>query len=420
MKLTTILQLCANMMCQALMPAVLYTLLFALALTGCHNSETPQNKQPARARVELRDIIETSAEDGFLEPAKIAAIPAEFDARVLEICVREGDRVKTGDVLLRLNPAELQARLGAAEAEERALKIRREALRFKREGLDRLEADQQWAKAELEFVEADCAARLQDELAAAGLASERERLVALSRRDAARAGFDAAALRIDELESGISASPELAELDARIERLNLDIDLLRKRVKSCSVTAPFTGVILFLDRGLKRLHIPEGGAVFRPEQGGVMMIVADIDTMTVAVEFFERDVARLKPGLPVIVTARHAPNRTFSGVISAIGLQGKRHGQTAVVPVEITVPNPNHALMAGLTAEIRVVTGERRAVLSLPAAFICNDAEGQAAWRTGRNNRLERIAITTGLTDDHFVEILSGLREGDEIVMEFP
>jgi multidrug efflux pump subunit AcrA (membrane-fusion protein) len=394
--------------------------LLGVVWVGCRQGQVAVGESSPRARVELRDLVETCAEDGFLEPAKVAAIPAEFEARVLEVCVREGDRVRAGDVLVRLNPAELAARLRAAEAEARAAQVKREALRFRREGLDRLEADQQWARAELEFAEADRAARLQEELALAGLASDRERDAARSRRDAARAGLEAAALRVDEVESGIFASPEIAELDARLARLDLELDQLRKRAGACAVTAPFDGVVLFLDRGLKRLHIPEGGARFQPEQGGVMAIVADVDAMTVAAEFFERDVARLKPGLPVLVTARHAPGRTFEGVIAAIGRQGKRHGQTAVVPVEVSVPNPDHALMAGLTAEIRVVTGERRAVPSLPVAFVGHDAEGRAVWRVKPGGRIERAAVTTGLTDGRFVEIVSGLREGDEVAMESP
>ncbi len=241
-----------------------------------------------------------------------------------------------------------------------------------------------------------------------------------SRRDAANAGYELATMRLDEVGSGLAASPEIAELDARIERINIELEQLRKRASTCVITAPFDGIVLFLDRGLKRLHIPEGGARFQPEQGGVMAIVADVDVMIVVAEFFERDVARLKPGLPVMVSARHAPGRSFNGVIESIGRQGKRHGQTAVVPVEVSVPNPEHVLMAGLTAEIRVITSERRATPALPTAFVSRDGARHTVWRAQAGNRFERVAVSTGVTDGHFIEIVSGLNEGDEVAMEQP
>ena len=67
-----------------------------------------------------------------------------------------------------------------------------------------------------------------------------------------------------------------------------------------------------------------------------------------------------------------------------------------------------------------MVTGERRSVPALPVAFVGRDSDGRFAWRVGRDARLERVALETGLSDGHYIEVVSGLREGDIVAMESP
>lgn len=370
---------------------------------------------PDVAAVQKRDMAEACVEDGVLEPTRVASIPIDPALRVLEVLVHEGEAVKSGKALLRADFSELDGRLRIAEAEVAALELRRRILQERRETVDIVEAEQQADKARAEADEAGRAARLKLDLHGLGMASRNERDAALARRDAAESALHSALFRLHEIE-GAPISPEMADLDAKLLRARIDLDLLGKRLKKAAPIAPFDGVVLALDKSLRQ-PLPPDGATIMVERGPALL-VGDIASMRVTAEFFERDAARIRVGQPATITATHVPGRAYEGFVSMTGMKGRRHGQTAVVPVEVIVQNPDLRLKAGLTAEVRIQVDSRQGALAIPAAFVRHSDKGPHVLRIGPGGKAERIGVELGLTDGEYTEVRSGLGEGDRIIRE--
>ena len=393
-----------------------------LAVSACGQRAAAPPPMPGKAEqppeivtVQKRDLAETCVEDGILEPMRVAAVPIDPGLRVLEVLIKEGESVSSGKALLRVDASELVERLKIAEAEVAALELRRRVLQERRETVDIVEAGQQADKALADADETDRSARLKLDLYKLGLASRNELDAAMARRDAAESALQSALFRLHEIEDD-ALSPELADLGAKLSRARLDLDLLGKRRQKAEPIAPFDGVVLTLDKSLRQ-PLPPDGAPIIPEQGPAL-VVGDIASMRVTAEFFERDVARIQPGQAVTVTATHVPGRIYEGTVSMIGMKGRRHGQTAVVPVEVIVQNADRRLKVGLTAEVRILVDSRQGALAIPVAFVRHSDKGPHVLRLNHDNKPERVGVELGLTDGEYAEIRSGLVEGDRVIRE--
>lgn len=365
--------------------------------------------------VQKKDIAETCVEDGILEPMRLATIPIDPELRVLEVLVHEGESVSSGKALLRVDASELAERLRIAGTEVAALELRRQVLQKRRETVDIAEAAQQVDKARADADEAARSAGLKLEMYRLGLASRNERDAAMARHDSAESALETALFHLHEIESN-ALSPELADLDAKLGRARLDLTLLKKRSQKSEPIAPFAGVVLTLDKSLRQ-PLPPDGAPIIPEQGPAL-VIGDIASMRVTAEFFERDVARIRPGQAVTITAMHVPGRTYEGTVTLIGMKGRRHGQTAVVPVEVIVQNADLRLKSGLTAEVRVQIDSRHGALAIPVAFVRHSDKGPYVLRLSLGEKPERTGVELGMTDGEFTEIRSGLAEGDRVIRE--
>lgn len=365
--------------------------------------------------VQKKDMAENCVEDGILEPIRTAAIPIDPGLRVLEVLVHEGDSVKSGQALLRVDSSELEGRRRIAENEIAALELRRRVLQARRETVEIVEAAQQADKAQADADEAGRAANLKQNLYGLGLASRNERDAALARRDSAESALQSALFRLHEIEDA-ALSPEMAELDAKLLRARMDLDLLGKRLDKAKPIAPFDGVVLILDKSLRQPLPPDGAEIAVGH--GPALLIGDIASMRVTAEFFERDVARIRSGQPVTITATHVPGRAYEGVVSMIGMKGRRHGQTAVVPVEVIVQNPDLRLKAGLTAEVRIQVDSRQGALAIPVAFVRHSGNGPHVMRLNPGGKPDRIGVELGLSDGEYSEVRAGLREGDRVIRE--
>lgn len=396
------------MLKRLLMPAAAAVMLCACAPKNRFSTET------STCRVELRDIAEECVEEGWLEPERSYILSPELDSKLLAVCVSEGDTVKAGTQLLRFDTREIDAGIRLTEMEIRSVELQIEILRDRRSESEIAEAEQTLEKAGLDLEEAEREAKMREELFNAGLASERELEAAKKRLAVAKTRRDIAGHARNELTSR-ETSPLILDMELKLERLNTELENMRRIRERHEPSAPFDGVVVMMDRRLKNAFIPEDGLRYFPDDG-IALIVADIGSMRVNSVFYERDISRLKPGQQVFVTARHAPGETFTGVIASVGMQGKRHGQTAVVPVEMRVPNPGHKLMPGLTTETRVRIAEKKGVPAAPAAFVRFDGK-HFVWRLDGRVKT-RVPVRIGVSDGEYVEIVSGLKTGDILAME--
>lgn len=227
---------------------------------------------------------------------------------------------------------------------------------------------------------------------------------------AAEANFqvaDAAYERAQQLrERQVITLPEFERERTAYASAAAQLDQLRARVGYAVVNAPITGVVT-------EKNVEAGDIV---NSNARLFSLADVSTMVARVGVSELDVVELRPGDEVTVQLDAFPGRTMSGRIRRVFPSG--NPQTRLVPVEVEL-GPEAAAIArpGFLARITFALGARVDVMLVPASAVVSGAGGTPAVFVVEDGRATRRTVQTGLTSQGRVEVVSGLRAGETVVV---
>jgi HlyD family secretion protein len=160
----------------------------------------------------------------------------------------------------------------------------------------------------------------------------------------------------------------------------------------------------------------------------------------------ETDVGAVQPGMTVTITVDAYPNRTFNGRVLKIEPQAQVTQNVTMFPVQVNILNPEHLLKPGMNTEVQIHIGERQNVLAVPNAALRTPRDIASAARVlgldsqsvqrqvpvapagdpptsryvvfaSRSGHIVPVPITTGLTDQDYIEIVSGVTERDTVIV---
>src|SRR5258707_14831483 len=147
-----------------------------------------------------------------------------------------------------------------------------------------------------------------------------------------------------------------------------------------------------------------------------LFTVERIDTIRVFCDVPENDAPHLRIGDTAIVKPYGFEGKPFVGTVTRFSL--RLNPETRNMRTEIDLPNPEERLYPGMYAEVSLEMIRRPDALTIPAAAVGSDADGKFAY-TITDNRVTRLAIKTGLTDDSRVEVTGGLSKDTPVVTTF-
>jgi multidrug efflux pump subunit AcrA (membrane-fusion protein) len=390
---------------------VLGLLVLVASLSGCgRKGQAAAGSEPETFQVSRRPITELSREDGRLQACRIYSFfPEVGDAKLRALYVAEGDSVNEGDKLFAFDTTSMREQIDILRSRTNAI-----ARKIEQAHVD---AEMRRMAAETELTEATRALEIQEQLLPEGLSSAAEVEASRKKQRSAELSLHAEGAERDAKREP-RESPEVAELEVERMESARDLRLLEERMEQCIGKAPFAGRVIRINDAVKEygadtksLNMP-----FTPGRGP-LVIIADTREMRIVGRFFERDIVGIKTGQKALVTAEHVPGRTFAGRIVSVGEIGYAHGQTSTIAVEALVDNADGLLKSGLTAEISVVVDEKADALAIPSKFLRRESGGYYVWRIN-GSRKEKVAVTTGVSDEEYAEIVSGLKENDTVVME--
>ncbi len=346
-------------------------LLLLLALAGLPMmlaalSRWPAAKAPSAYHTETIDegpIERTVLAMGSLHPAQMVTVGTPFSGTVLERHADFNDRVRRGQVLLRLDPAQPRARLRQALAQV-----------------------------------ASAAASL--ELARATLARNEALL---------KQGFiSALALLQSQRELDVAqAAHELAAAQA---------DAARAELASSVITSPIDGVVL-------RRNVDAGQTVAASFQTPDLFVIAhDLRQMHIHAQVHEADVVGIEAGMPARFTVDAYPDTEFHGRVLQLRLGAQPQGGSVSYTAVIGVENTEERLKPGMTALARIVKARREQALRVPKAalrFQPGPDGLSRVWTVAPGWQLEAHTVKLGLESEEHAELLAGttLRAGDPLVV---
>ena len=353
-------------------------------------------------KVEKRTITQIVSATGTINPVYKVTISAEATGEIVSLPIKEGDIVKRGQILVRIKPDNYEAQKNRAAA-----------------GLDQARASLASNKAQLDKVELDYK-RVQD-LAKKGLSSESELETAKSNYLQALGNYNAQQSMVIQAEASLK--------DATVN--------LGKTV----VTAPMDGVVTKLDVDLAQRVL---GSNFSP--GTEMLTVSDLRQIEATVDVDENDVVLIANGDSAKIHIDAFRDRTFKGVVTQIGNSAITKGagtqdQVVNFEVKILLVSPDNNIRPGMSCDGDILTETKQNVLAIPiqsvtarvdkAKMAAPEQSGQVAQQNNKtvksnkpkevvfvvdNGKAKMIEVKTGISDDTYIEVESGLKGTEEVV----
>ncbi|MGH9862023.1 MAG: efflux RND transporter periplasmic adaptor subunit [Candidatus Acidiferrales bacterium] len=395
------------------------------------------------ARESLTQLVTASGE---IRPRNYVNINSQSFGKIVEIPVKEGDHIKRGQVLLRL-----EAIQPAADVEGQ-----RAVVKSSESSVEAADASLRTAQAELQRSRAD--------FQRAGLSWERaqglnaDRLISQQEYDSRKAEFESAKASVDLSQARVAQATAEAE---RARNSSLQARALLTRVsdqlQKTIYTSPINGVVTNLP-----VHVGENTVPgIQNSQGSFLLTVADMSEVTAEVKVDETDIVNVRLGQPAEVTIDAFPNRTFKGSITEIGTTAlvRSTGRSTAelqtgtqeakdFKVVVTIQDPPDIIRPGLSTTAKITTATRENVLAIPIQALTVRRRGdiEAAERTARGEKTAEAApvatpaserekqelqgvfvisegkakfmeVKTGITGVTDIEVTEGLKEGEEIVI---
>ena len=189
-----------------------------------------------------------------------------------------------------------------------------------------------------------------------------------------------------------------------IERLKEEPDAVKS---TFPIISPINGEII-------ERHKAFVGEMVDPQTE--LFTIADLSTVWVIVDIYEKDLSRIKKGLPTMVTVAAYPRETFHGVITYIS--PLLDASTRTVKARVEIDNQQGKLKPEMFATISILTEERERVLTIPREAVQTDGEHSFVFVVLGKGRFEKREITLGRETETLVEVTEGLKENEEVVTE--
>jgi membrane fusion protein, copper/silver efflux system len=148
--------------------------------------------------------------------------------------------------------------------------------------------------------------------------------------------------------------------------------------------------------------------------GDELYRLADVNTVWVIADVAELDIGHIKIGDPAAIKMRSFPGEIFNGKVAFILPELKLETRTAQVRIEL--PNPDHKLLHGMYADVEIETGEDASVLAIPTTSIIDSGKRQVAIVEVGEGKFKPTEVQLGRRGEKYVEVLSGLTEGEKVV----
>jgi HlyD family secretion protein len=319
-----------------------------------------------RVQTVARGSVEQIARaDGVIEAVNQVNIGSDIMGRLVEIRVRQGDKVRKGDTLCVVDPRVYREQVSAAQA----------SLAAQEASLAKLREDYERTKALFE-----------------------KGLVSKSQMEQAESAFRAA--------------------EAQLRAAKAQLSQVRVTYSKAFITSPVDGEVVAVNMEVGEQVI--AGTV--NISGSVIMVVADMSKAIVKADVDETEVVQVAPGQEVRVKIDAFPGRTFRGVVetrSGVPTSSSMSSslqQAVTYPVEILLLETPEGLLPGMSASCEIITSKADSVLVIPLTAV-GSSDGQDVVYLFKGGRAKKTPIKLGLVGEGTAEVLEGLAEGDTVIV---
>jgi HlyD family secretion protein len=387
-----------NKILKILLPVVVVLIIFAILGKKQGWFGKAVTIKVAVEKAEVRSVTETITANGKIQPEKEVKISPDVAGEIVEMNVKEGENVVKGQLLCRIKPDIYISQRDRSMATISSSKAR-------------------LAQSEAQFVQAELSYKRSKQLFD-------EQTVSKSEFEQAEAQYTVAKSEVDAAKySVISAEASLKEANENLLKT--------------SIYAPMTGTVSML-----LVELGERVVGTSMMTGTEMMRVADLSRMEAQVQVNENDITRVNVGDTAVISVDAYLDHKFKGVVTEIANSAKTTGvsadQVTNFDVKILVLASSYQsllkkgelnpLRPGMSASVDIQTETRKSVLSVPIQSVTTRTDTTKIQVTPSSENIRTLLFTsdgkyafakdvkTGIQDNNYIEILSGVKEGDQVI----
>jgi HlyD family secretion protein len=384
--------------------AVAIVIIIVVGLVAATHTGTKLD-QSKLGKVEKGDLAKSVVATGKIEAITKVEVKSKASGIVEKLLVDYGDTVKKGQLLAELDKQQIlaqvnqqKASLEAAEANARAAEAELERSKYDAEGPDipmlkrAYERAQQMAK---------------------------DGVVSASALDDAQKNYE---LAVNKQQLGkanvISAAAKMRQAQAQVSQSKAQLEEKQEEYRNSSILAPIDGVVLSRD-------VEVGDAVSSilvlGSSATLVMTLGDTREVYVKGKVDESDIGKVYLNQPARIKVESYKDRTFSGKVTKISPMGVEKDNVTTFEVRVSIDNSKGELKSQMTANAEIILEEHQGVLIIPEASLIYDKDRKASVEiadpSGKDGK-KKIPVTVGISNGSKTELLSGLKEGQQVVLQ--
>jgi len=375
---------------------------FAMKAVG----KKPEKIDPEKiAKVERMDLARSVVATGKIQPVTQVEIKSKAAGIIEKLPVNVGDVVHKDQVICELDQNDL---LPALRQQQAALHVAEANLRSAQADFERYKVDA--AGTDLPFLKRDMdrAHTLFD-----------NHLIAQNARDDADKNYQIAANKKESAQANLgSAQAAITRSQAALEQQQAAVAESEENLRNATILSPIDGVVLSRDSevGTAVSSILQVGSSATP-----IMTIGDLNEVYVKGKVDESDVGHVYLGQPARIRIESFKDQLFPGKVTKISPMGVEKDNVTTFEVRVSISNDKHILKAQMSANAEIVLEEHKGVLAIPEGAVLYNKDKSTAVEvpaatdpTGK----KKMAVTLGISNGAKTEIVKGLNEGQQVILQ--
>jgi HlyD family secretion protein len=357
------------------------------------------------AKVERGDLAKSVVATGKVTPITKVEVKSKASGIVKKLYVDYGDKVKKGQLLAQLDKIEIEAQVDQSRA----------ALEAAQANLTSSQADFQRAKVDAEGPDVPLLKRAYDR----DISMAKDGVVSESALEDAEKNYEMALNKQNVSKAQVTVlKAKIAQAQANVAQDQANLKQLEEQLSYTDIISPIDGVVLSRD-------VEMGDAVSSilvlGSSATLVMTLGDTSEVYVKGKVDESDIGKVYLGQRARIKVESFKDKTFDGKVTKISPMGVEKDNVTTFEVRVSIQNPGGELKAEMTANAEIILDEHKNVLQIPEGAILYDKDKKASVEVpdpkGKDGK-DKVAINIGISNGAKTEVLSGLKEGQEVVLQ--
>jgi HlyD family secretion protein len=357
------------------------------------------------AKVERGDLAKSVVATGKIQAITQVEVKSKASGIVKKLLVDYGDQVKKGQILAELDKEEIQARVNQQRASLEAAEAAAHAAA----------ADLQHAKVDAEGPDVPMLKRAYER----AQQMAKDGVVSASALDDAQKNYEMAVnkQRLGKANE-VVAEAKMRQAQAQVSQSRALLDQTEEEYRNSTIVSPIDGTVLSRD-------VEVGDAVSSilvvGSSATLLMTLGDTHEVYVKGKVDESDIAKVYMGQPARIKVESYKDRTFNGKVTKISPMGVEKDNVTTFEVRVSIDNAKGELKSMMTANAEILLEEHKNVLMVPEGALIYDKDRNASIEvpdpTARDGK-KKMTVSVGISNGSKTELLSGLKEGNQVVLQ--